>query len=248
MSTTRSPSHAAPATERALVLISHGSPSDPDPQEAFIRSLADEVSRITGITVRGATLAAEGALGAAVSGLSAPVIFPHFMSDGWFVSVNLPKRLRAAGLVDWQMCAPLGLTRGLAEMAAEELRAKMAEHALPIGETTLVLAAHGSPSDPRPARATQSFADALASGGFFADVRVGYVDEAPALAEAATVKGPAIVLPFFAARAGHVLMDVPDALDEAGFEGPVLEPIGTWAGIPRLIAQSVLSIDRVDAA
>lgn len=248
MPTTRSPSPEAPASDQTLIIVSHGSPSDPEPQETFIRNLADGVSRALGRPVRGATLAKPGALEAAVAGVATPVVVPHFMSDGWFVSVNLPKRLRAAGLDDWHMCTPLGLMAGLPELAIDVLGQQMEDRNLGKGHTSLVLAAHGSPSDPRPARATQAFADTLAASGIFNEVRVGYVDETPGLAEAAMVTGPALVLPFFAARAGHVLMDVPEALDEAGFSGPVLDPIGIWPSIPQLIADRAAATDRVYAA
>ena len=78
---------------------------------------------------------------------------------------------------------------------------------------------------------------ALRAAQDFKAVRTGYVDEAPSIEEAASVEGPALVLPFFAARAGHVLMDLPEGLEAAGFDGLVLPPIGTWDEIPQLIAQ-----------
>jgi len=45
-----------------------------------------------------------------------------------------------------------------------------------------------------------------------------------------------VCLPFFALRAGHVSQDVPQALAQAGFRGPLLAPIGEHAGVPRVIA------------
>lgn len=205
-----------------------------------MEGLARAVSTATGVRVRGATLAAEGSLESALAGLEAPVVFPHFMADGWFVSTNLQKRLAKAGARNWTTLSPLGLDPALPPLALARLASEMARADLPRGATTLVIAAHGSPSDPRPARATERFAARLDVDGMFGEVRVGYVDEAPALAEAVNVEGPALVLPFFAARAGHVLIDLPEALQEASFEGPVLPPIGTWDEIPDLIAQALV--------
>ncbi len=54
----------------------------------------------------------------------------------------------------------------------------------------------------------------------------GFVEETPSLADAARDLTPAICLPFFALRAGHVVDDVPAALAEAGFTGPLLPAIG----------------------
>ena len=239
MSSTRSPLHVAPATKPTrseMLIVSHGSPSDPEPQEAFVRDLAEAVGALTGWTVKGATLAKKGALEAAVDGMTAPLVFPHFMADGWFVSTNLPKRLQTAGLSDWSTTMPLGMLDQLPALALRRLKKTVLAENLSQKETTLVVAAHGSPSDSRPARATEDFADALRRLSMFRAVRVGYVDEEPSLEAAATVIGPAIVLPFFAAKAGHVLMDLPEALEAVNFEGTVLPPIGTWAHIPALIA------------
>ena len=222
-----------------VLIVSHGSPSDPEPQQRFIRRLAEAVGARTGMRVRGATLASPGALDAAVADFRHPRVFPQFMTDGWFVSVNLQNRLEQAGLEGWTTMTPLGLSSALPAMAARRLGAEMAAAGLPGGETVLVIAAHGSPSDPRPAEATRRFAESAVFKELFAEVRVGYVDEEPALAAAATVDGPALVLPFFAARAGHVLTDLPEALEAAGFTGPVLPPIGTWPGIPLLICEAL---------
>ena len=230
------------------LIVSHGSPSDPEPQEAFVADLAREVAALTGAEVRGATLAKKGALETAVRGLTRPLVFPHFMADGWFVSTNLPKRLAAAGLAEWEIARPLGMIEALPKYAMSRLLVTMTEDDLPPGETTLIVAAHGSPSDPRPARATEAFANRLRQSGAFSAVRVGYVDEEPSLEDAASVAGPAIVLPFFAARAGHVLMDLPEALEAAHYQGVVLPPIGTWSDIPVLIAENLYQPQRAHVA
>lgn len=237
----------APAT-RPIVVVSHGSPSDPEPQEAFVSGIATRVAGLTGLDVRGATLAKSGSLDAAVSGLSAPVIYPLFMSDGWFVSTALQNRLKDAGLAHWRTATPLGMDDRLPKLALRRLRLEMTRFEAPPGLTTLVLLAHGSPSDPRPSRATRAFAAALDASDMFREIRVGFVDEAPSIQDAATTSGPAIALPFFAARAGHVLMDVPEAIEAARFEGPVLDPIGAWDHIPNLIAGALRAELDEDAA
>lgn len=199
--------------------------------------MAEQVAKATGAEVRGATLAAKGALEAAVEGLSHPLVFPHFMADGWFVATNMQNRLAKAGLKDWTTLTPLGLLSDLPGLALGHLRCAMQEAGLKAGQTTLIVAAHGSPSNRRPSEVTERFAAALRAAPDFAAVHTGYVDEVPSIEEAASVEGPALVLPFFAARAGHVLMDLPEGLEAAGFDGLVLPPIGTWDEIPQLIAQ-----------
>lgn len=227
------------ASMREMLIVSHGSPSDPEPQERFIKRLAERVGARTGARVVGATLAKPGALDAAVAGMASPFVFPHFMADGWFVSSYLQKRLAETGLARWTTLAPLGLSEALPDLAERRLASEMGEAGLPVGRTTLVVAAHGSPSNPRPAVVTRRFAEKLGASGLFGAVRVGFVDEAPSLEEAASVEGPAVLLPFFAARAGHVLTDLPEALHKAGFGGVVLPPIGAWDAIPLLVSDAL---------
>jgi sirohydrochlorin ferrochelatase len=79
----------------------------------------------------------------------------------------------------------------------------------------------------------------LADSGLFREVRTGFVDQAPFLADAARIDGPALCLPFFASRAGHVGVDLPKALAEAEFPGPLLAPIGADAEAPGIIAAAL---------
>ncbi|MFQ5567327.1 MAG: CbiX/SirB N-terminal domain-containing protein, partial [Paracoccaceae bacterium] len=106
-------------------------------------------------------------------------------------------------------------------------------------EAALLLAAHGSPSDPRPAAAARAAARFMGVSRMFREVRTGFVDQAPFLADAARIDGPALCLPLFASRAGHVAADLPNALTEAEFPGPMLPPIGADAEAPGIIAAAL---------
>lgn len=232
-----------------LLIVAHGSPSEPGLQECALRLVAGQVAHeMGGRPVRGVTLAAREVFRCHVERFPNALVYPLFMSDGWFVSTALPKRLAEAGGAGVRVLPPLGLDPALPALMAETALTACTRAGLLASETTLVIAAHGSPSDPRPRRATERVAAQVAALAGMADVRTGYVDEAPGIAEAARVAGPAVCLPFFAARAGHVLGDLPEALAEAGFEGPVLEPVGTWPQIPALIAAAATRAVEHDAA
>ncbi|HPG23911.1 MAG TPA: CbiX/SirB N-terminal domain-containing protein [Amaricoccus sp.] len=196
---------------------------------------------LPGWRIRGATLAGEGTLEAALAGLGpgAVLVYPHFMADGWFVRQQLPRRLRAAGRPEAAVLPPFGLAPETAALALRLAREGTTAHGLAPEASTLLLAAHGSPSDPRPAAVTRRVAAAIARAGHFRSVRVGFVDEEPRLAVAARLPGPALCLPFFAARNSHVEVDLPEALAEAGFPGPILPPVGTDAAVPRIIADGL---------
>lgn len=249
MYSTRSRFPMAPVTDRPIIVVSHGSPSDPMAQEIAVQDLA---RRINGLmpkaTVRGATLAADGALDKAVAGLVNPIICPWFMSDGWFVGTHLPERLKAAGLESWQATPPLGLMPGIGKLMYDRVQARIAALGWQSEDSVIVLAAHGSPKSARPRAATEAAARSLAGHADFKAVRTCYVDEPPAIRDVAGTSGQAIVLPFFAARAGHVTGDLPDELEAANFTGPVLDPVGVWRETPMLALAAIAAMQDIAPA
>ena len=218
------------------LIVAHGAPADPDPQEAALAALAAAVAAAApGWQVRGATLAAPGALEAALAGLRAPVVFPFFMAEGWFTGRALPRRLAAVGAGGLRQ---LTLARGGA-LCRDAARAGAAAVGIDPGGATLVLAAHGSAVSRTSTLTAEATAAALRETAGFARVVTGYIEEPPFLAEAAAGAGPGVCLPFFALAAGHVTGDVPAALAAAGFAGPVLPPVGALPGVPALIARAL---------
>ena len=244
MSGTRSPSPPGPVTDPpAVLIVAHGSPSSPEAQEAAIGALAAQTGALLpGWSVRGATLAAHDALDAAVrafGGRLLLLVYPLFMADGWFASTELPRRLSAAGCSNFAITPPLGLDPALHGLCLAHALEGAAQAGLEPSRTAVLLAAHGSPSDPRPRDAAKRAEDFIEASGRFREVRVGLIDEPPFLADAARLEAPALCLPFFAARAGHVSNDIPQALAGAEFGGSLLEPVGLHRDIPQLIAASL---------
>ncbi|KAA0910245.1 cobalamin biosynthesis protein CbiX [Aquicoccus porphyridii] len=240
---------ARPVPLRA-VIVAHGSPSNPDPQDRAMRALAASVARhLPGADVVGVTLASEGrfeaALDSAAEGQGAPLVYPFFMARGWFTETFL--RRRTGNRPGWQM-APFGLEPGLPDLAAGTLRKTLAEQAWAAGDTTLFLAAHGSRSNRASRDSALRAAPAIAKMAGMARVRVGFVEEAPFLAETARDLGQAICLPFFALPAGHVTEDIPEALAEARFDGPVLPPFVDHHDVGALIAASLARAARARRA
>jgi sirohydrochlorin ferrochelatase len=233
------------ATRHAALIVSHGSPSAPEGPEGDMRALGASVEALLpgGWTVRGVTLAALGALEAALIELpedSRLLVYPHFMADGWFTTEELPRRLHRAGEVDPVILPAFGLDPAVSRLCLVAAQAALAELGCAPGVAALLLVAHGSPSDPRPANAARTAMRVLQASGCFREVRVGFVDQSPHIAEAARLAAPALCLPFFAGRAGHVETDVPQALAEAKFPGPTLDPVGTRPEVPAIIAGALL--------
>ncbi|MDR9484177.1 MAG: CbiX/SirB N-terminal domain-containing protein [Sediminimonas sp.] len=232
----RSPSGPHPDA----LIVAHGAPSDPAPQEAALRALASHVAdQLPGWRVRGATLAAEGALESALAGMRAPFVYPFFMAEGWFTGTNLPKRLTEAGVKDAQQLRPYGTDPDLPAVMARTARRGAQQAGMDTADAVLLIAAHGSGVSRRSADSTHEMVAHLSRTSGFARVVAGFIEEPPYLAQVARDTGQAVCLPFFALRAGHVLYDIPSALREAGFAGPTLPPIGASDETPAMIASAL---------
>ena len=223
------------------LLIAHGAPSDPDPQEAAMAALARETRAHLpdGWRVRGATLAAPGAIEAALAALDHPLIYPFFMAEGHFTRTLLPRRLRAAGAAGLVQLPCFGRSPCLpALVAAAALDAATTARLAPEA-TILLLAAHGSKVSRASATATRALAAVLARTTRFARIETAFIEEHPLIRTVATGLHPAICLPLFALRASHVAIDLPDALAQAGFRGVRLDAIGEHPQVPALIAAAL---------
>ncbi|THD76272.1 cobalamin biosynthesis protein CbiX [Thalassobius vesicularis] len=223
-------------TQSALI-VAHGSPSDPAPQEAALQGLAARVqSLLPGWQIRGATLAADGAVDAALAQLDQPLIYPFFMAQGYFTNRVLAPRSKALGLT--QM-APFGVEPALSDCVAAMLTDTLTAQGWQAPDTALLLAAHGSAVSRTSANSTRAMEEELAQRLPFRTTRSGFIEEPPHVADQARDLGQAICLCFFALNAGHMLDDMPQALEEAGFTGPVLPPMIDWPQVPQLIANSL---------
>ena len=220
-----------------VLIVAHGSPSDPESQERALRDLAERVGALAGgRRIGGVTLAAEGRFDAMVETLGTPLLYPYFMARGWFTGKVLAERAKARGL---EVMAPFGVEPALVACAADKLRQVLAEQGWTAAETSLLVAAHGSAVSRTSADSAHAFADAMRARLGFATTRCGFVEQAPFLAEAAQGPAQSICLPFFALNSGHMLDDVPDALEGARFAGPVLASFIDWPETPALIADSL---------
>ncbi|WBU63686.1 CbiX/SirB N-terminal domain-containing protein [Paracoccus aerodenitrificans] len=229
---------------RPAILVSHGQPSDPDPQQKAVEALAADVAAISGRRVIGATLAKTGALEDAVGAAPDALVYPMFMAEGWFTGTELPRRLEGAGGAGLTRLRPFGVDPGLSDLCLRLIRDEAEARGLSLQQVTLLLIAHGSKRARGSAKGAEEMAEKLRTGT--GRVVTGFIEETPFLADAATGLGPdAIALPFFATRAEHVTDDIPEALAQAGFEGPCLPPVGLAPQVPALIAAA---LGRGDAA
>lgn len=226
----------------AALIVAHGQPSDPLPAGAEIAFLAAKVqSLMPGWHVRAATLAEPGALAREVAEAGGVgLVYPLFMAGGWFTRTHLPEKLSEAGGENWRVLPPFGLDGQVQDLAVTVVREALIEGGRAAREATVLVAAHGSFRSPAPAEVAMAVAGRLQSELGLAHVPVGFIDQTPRIADVAlALPSDAIVLPFFAARGGHVIDDLPSALQEAGYSGRVLPPLGLDARVPGLIRRAL---------
>lgn len=222
------------------LIVAHGQPGDPEGQQRAVEELAAQVSALLGREVRGATLAAPGALERALT--PGAQVYPLFMAGGWFTRVELPRRLALAGAEGARILPPLGADPGLPALCLSLLTRAARDNGWQLADTALLIAGHGSGRSRAPAQAVYDLGGVLRP--HVARLTCGFVEEPPHIEESARGLGPrAICLPFFATRAEHVTEDLPRALTQAGFEGAVLPPVGLADEIPAMIARAISRAD-----
>lgn len=224
------------------MIVAHGQPSDPAPAEAELAMLAAAVAGfLPGWTISSATLADPAALPRAVTD-AAGLVYPMFMAGGWFTTTHLPQRLASVGAANWHILPSFGLDANVQSLTVDiALAAAQNCNGL---STNVLLAAHGSFRSSAPSDVAYAMVKRLQSAGL-THVEAGFIDQSPQIAEVARNFGAnAICLPFFAAKGGHVIDDLPQALAEGGFTGQILPPVGLDPRVPSLIAQALQAAQR----
>ena len=237
MSGTRSASPKAPVTEpdwarTTLLLVAHGIEGELGAAEVLRRSLA-ATGRFG--TVRAACHKGRPDLTEVLDELGdGPIVVaPLLMAEGWTLEAI---RARLAGHRRASTCTltpSIGSHPELWRLVQDHALARCSALGWHPAQTTLLLAAHGTPRHPGAAASAKDQAEHLAEAGPFADVRLGFLDQAPDLEEvvAGLGPGPAIVAGFFFDNGPHGRDDVSEALTAAS--GPIayLGALGADAGI-----------------
>lgn len=223
---------------QTAVITAHGQPSAPAPAEADLAKLAADVAAyLPEWDVRSATLATPGRLEEMTE--DGAVVYPFFMSQGYFTAKVLPERLKG---INCHIAAPFGLDAALPPLAARAIQQAALAQGWDLDGLHLLLAAHGSARGLKAAEAAEAFAARLRPMLPGCTVTPGYVEQDPRVETAAApLPARALCLPFFAQAGDHVKEDIPEALETAQFGGPVLPVTGALPGVPGLIATAIRS-------
>ncbi|MFD2439032.1 cobalamin biosynthesis protein CbiX [Paracoccus kondratievae] len=145
---------------RKALIVAHGQPGDPVPQQNAVEALAARVAALLPqAQVRGATLAMLGALDIADD---KTLIYPLFMATGWFTRSELPRRLTLSGAARARVLPPFGSDPGLPGLCLALISEAAAGQRWSMAQTHLLIAAHGSGRSRAPAEAAQQMAKTLA--------------------------------------------------------------------------------------
>ena len=203
----------------ALVLAAHGSRRDPV-ANALVRRLAQAVrERRLFDEVAVAFHQGEPGFHAVLDELAseAVTVVPVMTSAGRYADEVLPEALaRNRRFADLRLrqTPPVGAHPGIAPLVARRVSELLREHGLSRGETSLLLAGHGTRRHAASRDTTLRLAQTLHRRGVAAGVVAGFLDDEPGLAEAlaSAPPGPALVLPFLIGGGSHASDDIPLAI------------------------------------
>jgi sirohydrochlorin ferrochelatase len=173
------------------------------------------------------------------------IVYPLFLSNGYFTRVRLPQLLDEAMVHDKdriiRVLPPLGLDPSLPGVVIERLVGTARVARLTPSRTSVVLLAHGSSTDPASRVVAQQLAERLRQHGQFGAVCTALLAEPPSLCEVvAELPGPIIVVGFFAGRGLHGGADAHRLLAEIGRADIVWGgTIGSFESMEDLVAGAV---------
>jgi sirohydrochlorin ferrochelatase len=173
------------------------------------------------------------------------VVYPLFMSDGYFTRVKLAQLLdevrQCGSRQPVRTLAPLGVDPRLADVVIDVAERAAVGRGLRSSDVTLLLVAHGSTKDTASRSATLRLAETIDGTGRFAEVRYAFLEEAPSIATAVgDAWCPMIALGLFAGEGLHGGHDVPHLIAATGrTDIEFLGNVGSLPQISGLIAAAV---------
>lgn len=237
MSGTRLRSPKEPATrgmiKPALILVAHGERGGLG-DDRLVCGLVDRLSGCEHYrSVQGGFVSKDPSLRSVYETLSpGPVLlYPLFMSDGYFVRRAIPRALAGDGISNHLKAAPVhiatpfGLNPHLPDLVVELASRTIVQSGGNLRDFKLLLVAHGSKHDAASRSATEAVAETINRTGPFAAVDKCYLEEQPFLDETlAATSGPTLVLGLFIGEGLHGSVDLPEAVEKAARPGLLLAP------------------------
>ena len=215
-----------------LLLVGHGA-SDDEQVGAPVRQLAERLRDLDDFAeVAVAFVREEPRVEGAIERCAGDqvVVVPVLTSQGYFADRVIPERL---GLSDGEGVArsagrevvyteAIGTHPAMVEVVEARIREVLGGVPEEPGGFTIVVAGHGTTEHPDSSGSTERVAAELADRGGWGEVRAGFLDEPPGIADAVgnAEYGQVVVVPFFIAEGPHVAEEIPALLgSDASFDG-----------------------------
>ncbi len=238
--------NATPETSIALVLAAHGDRGGSMRNEGIARHVAALAGTNRYASVSGGVLNGEPSLEAALrqadaSGAKQIIIYPLFMSAGYFVKTVLADRISAAGLEKpTGILQPFGVDQRVPLLMLESALRAAKTAGLDPAQARLLVAGHGSKQGPENADATKRAARILAPHSPFARIETSFLEEPPHIIDALeNYSGMSVVAGFFSGDGMHAGGDIPYAIQQSGAKALYTGPVGLHQRVPELIISSV---------
>jgi sirohydrochlorin cobaltochelatase len=211
----------SPKTDRALLIVAHGSTVNPD-SSAPTLAHATEIRRRKVFADVGCGFWKEEPSLRDATFLFAPesvrqvYVVPNFISEGYFTQTVVPRELELNGRITnrangqiWMYCEPVGNNPMMTELLLKRA-SEVAPDVDPV-DTTLLLVAHGTDLNENSAVAAKREAEKIRALGKYATVLNAYMEEPPLVSDwrKLTETRNVVVVPFFISDGLHSYEDIP---------------------------------------
>ncbi len=208
-------------SDAALLIVGHGSTVNPDSSRPTLAHAAEIRRREIFADVVGCFWKEEPSLRDALFLFESPAIrevyvVPNFISEGYFTQTVIPRELELGGAVTervdgqiWKYCEPVGNHPDMTELLLQ--RAREVAPGIPERETSLLIVGHGTSLNDNSAVAAKREVEKIQKLNRYAAVLNVYMEEAPLVADWATLTSTphVVVVPFFIADGLHSYEDIP---------------------------------------
>jgi len=209
--------------EESLLLVGHGASANAGTGAALLEH-AETLRRLELFTrVETGFLKGDRGVENALADLpeGRVVIVPFLMAGGHFANSVIPERLGLTGHITVQGArevyygGAVGLNLGMDALVLHAIHRTDPTGGRALGNTAVLIVAHGSSKDTASGAAARALADRLHGQTFFREVHAGFLEESPTLADwlARQIDPPVTVIGMFAGDGAHVEDDVRQALN-----------------------------------
>jgi sirohydrochlorin cobaltochelatase len=227
----------------ALVIVGHGSTTNPDSSEPTHR-MADALrKREIFDQVLCSFWKEEPSMREILHSVTSPDVYvvPNFISEGYFTQTVIPRELELDGPITRcqgktiRYCDPVGNHPSMTSVLLK--RARETAPIVPTMQTSLLIVGHGTNLNDNSATAVKTQVSLLSKLGLYAEVLPAYMEEAPLVSDWAsmTAQKNVVVIPFFVSDGLHSYQDIPVLLGIRAEVGPAASKAGVFQSNPHAL-------------